>query len=65
MVLNPRVPPRVWSCGVHVWCHGGGIHGSSSEATITANGRHALAFNFNGDWSGDSEAVLEAEYCGE
>ncbi|MFD3497650.1 serine hydrolase domain-containing protein [Streptomyces sp. NPDC058676] len=55
---------RELSCGVHVWGHGGGIHGSSSEATTTANGRHALAFNFNGDWSGDSDAVVEAEYCG-
>jgi D-alanyl-D-alanine carboxypeptidase len=55
---------RKLSCGVHVWGHGGGIHGSSSEATTTANGRHALAFNFNGDWSGDSGAVIEAEYCG-
>ncbi|WP_411148411.1 serine hydrolase domain-containing protein [Streptomyces sp. A30] len=55
---------RKLSCGVHVWGHGGGIHGSSSEAVTTAGGRHALALNFNGDWSGDSEAVIEAEYCG-
>ncbi|MGW7262943.1 serine hydrolase domain-containing protein [Streptomyces sp. NPDC054842] len=56
---------RELSCGVHVWGHGGGIHGSNSEAVTTADGRHSLAFNFNGDWSGDSDAVIEAEYCGE
>ncbi|MFI6334551.1 serine hydrolase domain-containing protein [Streptomyces sp. NPDC050535] len=52
------------SCGVHVWGHGGGIHGSASEAVTTADGRHSLSFNFNGDWSGDSGAVIEAEFCG-
>jgi D-alanyl-D-alanine carboxypeptidase len=52
------------SCGVRVWGHGGGIHGSNSEAVTTADGRHSLAFNFNGDWSGDSGAVIEAEFCG-
>lgn len=31
---------------------------------MTEDGRHALAFNFNGDWSGDSHAVVEAEFCG-
>ncbi|MET7688771.1 serine hydrolase domain-containing protein [Streptomyces sp. NPDC005483] len=56
---------RKLSCGVHVWGHGGGIHGSSSEAVTTADGRHSVAFNFNGDWSGDSDAVVEAEFCGE
>ncbi|AWW39558.1 peptidase [Streptomyces sp. AS58] len=56
---------RELSCGVRVWGHGGGIHGSSSEAVTTADGRHSLAFNFNGDWSGDSEAVVEAEFCGD
>jgi D-alanyl-D-alanine carboxypeptidase len=56
---------RELDCGVTVWGHGGGIHGSSSEAVTTRDGRHALAFNFNGDWSGDSEAVIEAEFCGD
>ncbi|MFF4354288.1 serine hydrolase domain-containing protein [Streptomyces sp. NPDC001530] len=55
---------RKLSCGVHVWGHDGGIHGSSSAAVTTADGRHALSFNFNGDWSGDSGAVIEAEFCG-
>ncbi|WP_405917119.1 serine hydrolase domain-containing protein [Streptomyces sp. NBC_00728] len=52
------------SCGVQVWGHDGGIHGSSSFAVTTADGRHSLALNFNGDWTGDSEAVVEAEFCG-
>ncbi|MFJ2261236.1 serine hydrolase domain-containing protein [Streptomyces sp. NPDC087844] len=54
---------RELSCGVVVWGHGGGMYGSSSEAVTTADGRHSLAFNFNGDWSGDTDAVIEAEYC--
>ncbi|MFF2506158.1 serine hydrolase domain-containing protein [Streptomyces sp. NPDC058067] len=51
------------SCGTVVWGHSGGIHGSSSDAVTTSDGRHSLAFNFNGDWAGDSQAVMEAEYC--
>ncbi|MFF4830513.1 serine hydrolase domain-containing protein [Streptomyces sp. NPDC001315] len=56
---------RELSCGVHVWGHDGGIHGSVSSAVTTADGRHSLAVNFNGDWSGEGEAVIEAEFCGE
>jgi D-alanyl-D-alanine carboxypeptidase len=52
------------SCGVTVWGHGGGIHGSISEAITTKDGRRSLAFNLNGDWSGDTGAVIEAEFCG-
>ncbi|MGW1872220.1 serine hydrolase domain-containing protein [Streptomyces sp. NPDC001975] len=52
------------SCGVHVWGHEGGIHGSTSTAATTADGRHALAANFNGDWAGDPGTVLDAEFCG-
>ncbi|MEU8863595.1 serine hydrolase domain-containing protein [Streptomyces umbrinus] len=55
---------RTLSCGVVVWGHHGGIIGSISEAVTTVDGRHSLAFNFNGDWSGDSDAVIEAEFCG-
>ncbi|RII17687.1 D-alanyl-D-alanine carboxypeptidase precursor [Streptomyces sp. YIM 130001] len=51
------------SCGTSVWGHGGNIQGSASQAVATADGKHALAFNFNGDWAGDSQAVIEAEYC--
>ena len=52
------------SCGVTIWGHRGGIHGSSSMAVTTADGKHSLAFNFNGDWSGDPVKIVEAEYCG-
>ncbi|MFE1881811.1 serine hydrolase domain-containing protein [Streptomyces diastatochromogenes] len=51
------------TCGVHVWGHGGGIHGSVSGAVTTGNGRHALALNFNGDWAGDMDAVIDGEFC--
>ncbi|MEV6948508.1 serine hydrolase domain-containing protein [Streptomyces sp. NPDC051172] len=52
-------------CGVHVWGHDGGIHGSVSQAVTTADGRHSLAFNFNADWAGDGDAVIAAEFCGD
>jgi D-alanyl-D-alanine carboxypeptidase len=55
---------RKLSCGVHVWGHDGGIHGSNSGAVTTGNGRHSLAVNFNGDWSGSTGAIIEAEFCG-
>jgi D-alanyl-D-alanine carboxypeptidase len=51
------------SCGVHVWGHDGGIHGSNTDAATTEDGRHAVSVNFNGDWSGNTESVFEAEYC--
>ncbi|MFD8740361.1 serine hydrolase domain-containing protein [Streptomyces sp. NPDC059618] len=52
------------SCGVRIWGHDGGIHGSTSVAVTTADGRHSLALNFDGDWTGNPEAVVEAEFCG-
>jgi D-alanyl-D-alanine carboxypeptidase len=58
---------RTLSCGggreVHVWGHDGGIHGSSSDAVTTADGRHSLALNLNGDWTGDTDTVIQAEFC--
>ncbi|MDG4861791.1 serine hydrolase [Streptomyces sp. T-3] len=51
------------SCGTSLWGHGGNIQGSASQAVTTADGKHSLAFNFNGDWAGNSQAVIEAEYC--
>ncbi|MFI6354937.1 serine hydrolase domain-containing protein [Streptomyces sp. NPDC050743] len=51
------------SCGVQVWGHDGGIHGSTSTAITTQDGRHSLALNFNGDWAGEGRAVAEAEFC--
>ncbi|MEU0172643.1 serine hydrolase domain-containing protein [Streptomyces massasporeus] len=55
---------RKLSCGVHVWGHDGGIYGSNSDAVTTGNGRNSLAVNFNGDWSGSTDAIIEAEFCG-
>ena len=55
---------RTLSCGVHVWGHDGGILGSVTEAVTTADGSHSLAFNLNGDWVGDTDTVIEAEFCG-
>ncbi|MEV5144157.1 serine hydrolase domain-containing protein [Streptomyces sp. NPDC052727] len=57
-LMNTRL-----TCGVHVWGHDGGIHGSASEAASTADGRHSVAVNFNGDWAGDTADVLEKEFC--
>ncbi|MGI5425868.1 serine hydrolase domain-containing protein [Streptomyces sp. CA-179760] len=58
---------RSWklTCGTTVWGHGGDIHGSSSMAVTTSDGRHSLAVNFNGDWAGETKAVVEAEFCGD
>jgi D-alanyl-D-alanine carboxypeptidase len=71
--VEEGMPPRVGyglgimklelDCGRTVWGHSGGIRGSSSVAVTTEDGRHLLAFNFNNDWSGDSRAVVEAEFC--
>jgi D-alanyl-D-alanine carboxypeptidase len=52
------------SCDKEIWGHGGGIHGSVSEAHVTRDGTHSLALNLNADWTGDSQAVVEAEFCG-
>jgi len=52
------------SCGVKVWGHSGGIHGSSSSVFTTADGTHSLALNLNADWTGDVVPVMEAEFCG-
>ncbi|MGW3462392.1 peptidase, partial [Streptomyces olivaceoviridis] len=57
-LMNTRL-----TCGVRVWGHDGGIHGSVSEAASTADGRHSVAVNFNGDWAGDTRDVLEKEFC--
>ncbi|WEO97415.1 serine hydrolase domain-containing protein [Streptomyces sp. FXJ1.172] len=51
------------TCGVHVWGHTGGIHGSASEAATTEDGRHSVAVNFNGDWTGETAPVLKGEFC--
>lgn len=50
-------------CGGSVWGHAGGIQGSISEGVTTADGSHSLSFNFNGDWAGDAQGVVNAEFC--
>ncbi|MGW0864656.1 serine hydrolase domain-containing protein [Streptomyces sp. NPDC002611] len=55
---------RKLECGVHVWGHDGGIFGSNTDVVTTEDGRHSLAVNFNGDWSGSTDAIIEAEFCG-
>ncbi|MGW0709655.1 serine hydrolase domain-containing protein [Streptomyces sp. NPDC002643] len=52
------------SCGIQLWGHSGGIHGSLSETTTTEDGTHSLTYNFNSDWAGDSLSIVEAEFCG-
>ncbi|MFD9795585.1 serine hydrolase domain-containing protein [Streptomyces sp. NPDC059070] len=55
---------RTLPCGVEVWGHDGGIHGSTSVAVTTGDGRHSLAYNLNGDWADDGAAPVLAEFCG-
>ncbi|MGW0838662.1 serine hydrolase domain-containing protein [Streptomyces sp. NPDC002787] len=51
------------TCGVKVWGHSGGIHGSSTQAFGTRDGRHMITLNFNGDWVGGGKTVVSAEFC--
>ncbi|WP_425329466.1 serine hydrolase domain-containing protein [Streptomyces inhibens] len=51
------------ACG-DLWGHSGGIQGSVSNSLVTANGEHALSINFNGDWGGSWDRIVEAEFCG-
>ncbi len=53
------------SCGVPVWGHGGDIHGSSTTAVTTADGRHTLAFNYNAIGTAPWKPVVDAEFCGD
>lgn len=51
-------------CGVTVWGHDGSIHGSVSSVYATVDGRHTAAFHINGDWTGGTQRLTEAEFCG-
>ncbi|MCX5365801.1 beta-lactamase family protein [Streptomyces sp. NBC_00124] len=51
------------TCGIKVWGHSGGIHGSSTQAFGTKDGRHMITLNFNGDWVGGGKNVVSAEFC--
>ncbi|MFD7664029.1 serine hydrolase domain-containing protein [Streptomyces sp. NPDC059788] len=60
---------RDLSCGITVWGHDGGLHGSLSHASGTVGGRHVLTLDINGDWLTRQSAqkyqdVMEAEFCG-
>ncbi|WP_405662739.1 serine hydrolase domain-containing protein [Streptomyces sp. RK9] len=52
------------SCGITVWGHTGSALGSSSVAVTSADGRHTLAANANGDRYTSTMALVDAEYCG-
>ncbi|CAM5246385.1 D-alanyl-D-alanine carboxypeptidase [Streptomyces spiroverticillatus] len=54
---------EVQSCGKAVWGHTGGIHGSTTHAVTGEDGRTSVALHLNGDWSGDTDTVMEAEFC--
>ncbi|MFJ2771107.1 serine hydrolase domain-containing protein [Streptomyces sp. NPDC087300] len=55
------------SCGVQVVGKSGRTNGSLSAMVGTADGKHQLTFNINGDWLRDGSMytdVIEAEFCG-
>ncbi|GHE34595.1 D-alanyl-D-alanine carboxypeptidase [Streptomyces longispororuber] len=52
------------SCGTTLWGHAGGMVGWLSMAVTTEDGRHQLAYNYNGDWVEDLSPIMNAEYCG-
>ncbi|MER6914225.1 serine hydrolase domain-containing protein [Streptomyces sp. NPDC000594] len=51
------------SCDRELWGHSGGVIGSGTEATGTADGRHLLTYTANGEQGGGTSPV-EAEFCG-
>jgi D-alanyl-D-alanine carboxypeptidase len=51
------------SCGKVIWGHTGGIHGSTTHAMTSGDGRKSVSLNLNNDWSGDTDSVMEAEFC--
>ncbi|MFE3048110.1 serine hydrolase domain-containing protein [Streptomyces albidoflavus] len=57
------------SCGIRIWGHDGGIHGSATLAFTTRDTRHSYQANLNGEWSpsdpADAVALTEAEFCRE
>ncbi|WP_283138982.1 serine hydrolase domain-containing protein [Rhizohabitans arisaemae] len=52
-------------CGVWVWGNGGATYGSWTYAMGARDGKHLLATEVNGDWSGLGvfTDVLSAEFC--
>jgi D-alanyl-D-alanine carboxypeptidase len=51
--------------GCWVWGHGGMIPGSGTRTVASADGRHVLTMNRNGDWGEQKleDAAVEAEFC--
>ena len=47
------------------WGHGGMIPGSATRTMASADGRHVLTMNRNGDWGEQKleDAAVEAEFC--
>lgn len=47
------------------WGHGGMIPGSATRTMASADGRHVLTMNRNGDWGEQKleDATVEAEFC--
>ncbi|NGO08782.1 beta-lactamase family protein [Streptomyces sp. HC44] len=47
------------------WGHGGMIPGSATRTIVSADGRHVLTMNRNGDWGEQKleDAAVEAEFC--
>ncbi|GGV28603.1 D-alanyl-D-alanine carboxypeptidase [Streptomyces longisporoflavus] len=48
-----------------VWGHGGMIPGSATRTVASADGRHVMTMNRNGDWGEQKleDAAVEAEFC--
>ncbi|MCX5206421.1 beta-lactamase family protein [Streptomyces sp. NBC_00237] len=51
------------SCGKVIWGHTGGIFGSTTHTMTSGDGRKTVSLNLNNDWSGDTDSVMEAEFC--
>ncbi|EDY49472.1 D-alanyl-D-alanine carboxypeptidase [Streptomyces clavuligerus] len=50
-------------CGVGIWGHAGGIHGSRTGVYADGRGGRSLVVNANADWAGSPEAALNAAFC--
>ncbi|MET7441493.1 serine hydrolase domain-containing protein [Streptomyces sp. NPDC004082] len=72
-VVNPDFPISSYGlgierltlgCGTSIWYRDGGTVGWLSLVALTDDGRHQLAFSYNGDWRADEILpILSAEFC--
>ncbi len=55
-----KLAPGCWA-----WGHGGMIPGSATRTLASADGRHVMTMNRNGDWGeqGLEDAAVETEFC--